>query len=498
MSPRLTRNVAAFLLLLTSLVGVTALDATDAPAADDERNELPILFVHGFMGSGQQFEAQSLRFASNGYPADRIDAFEHDSLAWPGTRDQVWAGIDAKIDDLLAASGASRIVLVGHSQGTGVSQGYLNSDPARAARVAKYINLDGGAGGSIPESVDGLAIWGEGDSSRTLPGARNVQFADQSHTEVVNSPESFAEMYRFVTGEAPAFSDVVRQTGTVQISGRALLFPENAGAHDATMRVWQVEPTTGTHPDGARPVATIELSGDGSFGPLDLEAGVPHEFEITRANAGVHHVYPQPFVRSSRLFRVLTSEPGGLADSFWEPSAKTQNLTVLRNEEWWADQGDRNDGLAIDGHDVLTAQNSPRSNRTIGIFLHDADSDGVSGSVTDPPPTGLPFLTGIDLVIPAGVPAPGTTSVRSTPRNGVGDETVCLPALSSIDHRMSVQFNSYHHLLNPDGSAAEGPADPDCAATPPAVGPSDGDPDERAVSVAPPARAVTARPAFTG
>jgi pimeloyl-ACP methyl ester carboxylesterase len=480
-------------LLTTSLVGATALDATDAPAvvADDERNELPILFVHGFMGSGQQFEAQSLRFASNGYPADRIDAFEHDSLAWPGTRDQVWAGIDAKIDDLLAASGAAQIVLVGHSQGTGVSQGYLNSDPARAARVAKYINLDGGAGGSIPASVDGLAIWGEGDASRSLPGAHNVQFADQSHTEVVNSPESFAEMYRFVTGAAPVFADVVRETGTVQISGRALLYPETAGPHDATMRVWRVEPTTGTPPAGAEPVATIELSGDGSFGPLDLEADVPYEFEITRPGAGVHHVYPQPFVRSSNLFRVLTSEPGGLADSFWEPAETTQNLTVLRNEEWWADQGDRNDVLAVDGTSVLTAENSPRSNRTIGIFLHDAGSDGISGSVTDPPPSGLPFLTGIDLVIPAADPAEGTTSVRATPRNGAGDETVCLPALSSTNHRMSVQFNSYHHLLNPDGSAAAGQANPECAAAPT-------EPTNGSGGVAKPARPVTARPAFTG
>lgn len=490
MSQRLIRTITACMLVMVAMVGSTALDPSDAPAAGDDRDDLPILFVHGFMGSGQQFEAQALRFASNGYPAERIDTFEHDSLAWPGSQDTVWAGIDAKIDALLAASGQTQIVLAGHSQGTGVSQGYLNSDPSRAARVAKYINLDGGSGGSIPASVEGLAIWGEGDPARSLPGARNVQFADQSHTEVVNSPESFAEMYSFVTGEAPRFGEVVRESGTVKISGRAIQFPENVGAHDATMRVYEVDATTGEAPAGATPVATIELAGDGSFGPLDLTAGAHYVFEITRAT-GKHHVYPQPFVRSSNWFRILTSEPGGLADSFWEPAEKTQNLTVLRNEEWWADQGDRNDVLAIDGHSVLTAENSPRSNRTIGIFLHDAGSDGISGSVTDPPPSGLPFLTGIDLVIPAADPAEGTTSVRATPRNGDGDETVCLPALSSIDHRMSVQFNSYHHLLNPDGSAAAGQANPECAAAPT-------EPTNGSGGVAKPARPVTARPAFTG
>lgn len=490
MSTRFFRTTAACLLLLTAMAGSATLDAADAPAAGDDRDELPILFVHGFMGSGQQFEAQSLRFASNGYPAERIDAFEHDSLAWPDSQDAVWAGIDAKIDDLLTASGQTQIVLAGHSQGTGVSQGYLNSDPGRAARVAKYINLDGGSGGSIPASVDGLAIWGEGDAGRNLPGARNVQFADQSHTEVVNSPETFAEMYAFVTGDSPTFAEVVREAGTVQITGRAVLFPQNAGAHDATMRVYEIEPTTGEHLAGASPVAKIELSSDGSFGPLELTARTHYDFEITRAT-GVHHVYPQPFVRSSNLFRVLTSEPGGLADSFWEPAEKTQNLTVLRNEEWWGDQGARNDSLAINGKSVLTAENSPRSNRTIGIFVHDAGSDGESGSVTDPPPSGLPFLIGIDLVIPAAEPAEGTTSVRATPRNGDGDETVCLPALSSTKHRMSVQFNSYHHLLNADGSAAAGQANPECAAAPDM-------PTNGSGGVATPARPVTARPAFTG
>ena len=63
----------------------------------------PILFVHGFMGSGQQFETQALRFTSNGYAPDLIDVFEHDSLAYPGSQAQVWAGLDARIDALLAS-----------------------------------------------------------------------------------------------------------------------------------------------------------------------------------------------------------------------------------------------------------------------------------------------------------------------------------------------------------------------------------------------------------
>ena len=37
---------------------------------------LPIVFVHGFAGSAQQYESQKIRFVANGYPAERIVAFQ--------------------------------------------------------------------------------------------------------------------------------------------------------------------------------------------------------------------------------------------------------------------------------------------------------------------------------------------------------------------------------------------------------------------------------------
>ena len=38
----------------------------------------PIVFVHGFSGGAEQYETQAKRFASNGYPADWVHAFEYD------------------------------------------------------------------------------------------------------------------------------------------------------------------------------------------------------------------------------------------------------------------------------------------------------------------------------------------------------------------------------------------------------------------------------------
>jgi pimeloyl-ACP methyl ester carboxylesterase len=485
--------LGTFVAAVLTLVGTATLTGTGTAGAQDsgEADALPIIFIHGFLGSGQQFEALALRFTSNGYPADHIEMFEHNSLVYgtgnnPEVNEDVWGRLDDLIAELEERAGTDQVYLAGHSQGTFVSQSYLNSDPARAANVAKYVNLDGAGdvagSGQLPGGVETLAIWGEGNDDDAVPGATNVHFPEQAHTQTVNSPETFAEMYEFFLGEPPELPDVVREPDDeIEVSGRAQLFPENTGATNATLSIYEVDGETGHRLDD-EPEATYELSGNGDWGPFQADGEAYYEFAIARPNAGNHHVYMQRFVRSSRWVRILTSEPGGLADSFWELSDTSQNLVVLRNKEWWGDQGAASDTLTVNGQNVLA--NSPRSNRTIGLFVHDAGLDGQDDFSAAVSPTGVPFLTGVDMVIPASYPPDATTGVEATPRLGDGPESICIPNFSSTEHRASIQFNSYHHVLNPDGSPAEGHPDPECA--PPGMRP------------APPARPVPGTPSFTG
>ncbi len=485
MMHRLVRAAAAVLVVATAVFTAFPAGAQEAPG------NRPMIFVHGFMGSGMQFEAQALRFTSNGFPADHIEVFEHDSLAWPGSQTAVWGRLDEQIADLLAATGADQVDLLGHSQGTGVVQGYLNSDPSRAAQVAHYVNLDGGAGGTVPADVETLAVWGEGDPSREIPGATNVRFPDQAHTEVVNSPETFVEIHRFLTGTEPAVDDVVRaDDDSVEVSGRVQLFPQNAGATDATLRIYEVEPATGERLDET-PISTVELAGDGAWGPVDVDPDAYHEFAVTR-DASAHHIYAQPFPRDNRWVHLLTSEPGGLADSFWEVTDDHSNLVIFRNKEWWGDQGAAGDTLAIDGQSILNAAISPRANRTIGIFVHDNGVDATSDLSAPVAPTGLPFLTGVDLFIPAASPPEATVGIVATPRLGDGPEAVCIPNWASSTDRSSVQFASYHHLVDSDGNPTEGHPAPACAS--PAARP--GGPSTPAPAA--PATPVVADPAYTG
>src|SRR5262245_60327721 len=86
-------------------------DGTDPlpPLADDVA--LPIVFVHGFSGSAQQFTSQAMRFVANGYPAERLRAYEHDG-AGMGVADFI-PGADAVVDEVRAKFGTDKVFLIG-------------------------------------------------------------------------------------------------------------------------------------------------------------------------------------------------------------------------------------------------------------------------------------------------------------------------------------------------------------------------------------------------
>ena len=259
------RRLGALGVALLVALGLAAVPAQAHPAPATPR---PVVFVHGSAGSGQQFQTQAKRFAVNGYPIDLIEAHEYDSTFTLNTMADVWAGLDARIIRLLQTSGQQQIDLLAHSLGTFVVQGYLNSSPERAARVANYVNLDGRTAEAPPGGVRTLAIWGEGDQSRTVAGATNTYLPEQGHTETVTSPESFQHSYRFFTDRSPQ-TTAIGTEARIQLAGRAVLFPQNAGVSAGSLEVYELN-ELGLR---TRRVATVALSGDGSFGPITAKGG---------------------------------------------------------------------------------------------------------------------------------------------------------------------------------------------------------------------------------
>lgn len=435
-----------FAWMIVPLAIVMLVAGADAKKKPVYRDANPIVFVHGGSGSGAQFATQAMRFASNGYDPDRLAVVEYNSAALSPANSAdaafVYGQIDARIAELQAATGHLQIDLMGHSLGTSFSHGYL-ADPARAARIAHYVNIDGRTASAPPGGVPTLALWAGAVTRPTPPqivGATNVTIPNQEHVEVATSKESFREMFRFLTGEEPASPTIVPTGGTIELSGRAVLFPDNVGANGATLEIWRVLPGSGKR-SGRKPRATFVLGPDGAFAFTGRQKRY-YEFVLTIPGQLPLHYFFERFPRSDRLVRINAAP---LLEPFFARSPDHTGMSVIRYKEYWGDRGAENDVLSVDGVNVVNAVNSPSGavgSASVAMFLLDVGLDFVTDVQTIPPPFGpLAFLTGADVFIPVGTePLP----IVVTPRgNAAAMRTLNVRRIPSDEGRMAIQLHDY-------------------------------------------------------
>src|SRR5215211_555005 len=103
-------GIVAFACALTALLA-----AAPVAGAQERFDQNGILFVHGFVGTGAQFESQKLRYMSNGYPNGWVDAIDYDSTFATEPRQQVFARIDAMVAELKKRTGRPQVDILGHS-----------------------------------------------------------------------------------------------------------------------------------------------------------------------------------------------------------------------------------------------------------------------------------------------------------------------------------------------------------------------------------------------
>ena len=419
---------------------------------DQDHDYLPVLFIHGGAGSAAQFESQAQRFRANGYPASHIAAFEYDSgvLAAdplnPGLMVERHRQINALVDQLLLSTGAEQINLLGHSLGTAVSQMYL-ANPANAAKVAHYVNIDGRGAAAPPGGVPTLALWGQ-YVTEAVEGAENVYPTEDDpvgHIEVASSADSFVHMYRFFNDEEPKTSSIpVAESEHVWLAGKANLFPQNTGASGTRLEVYTIDPVTGARLSDT-PLYEQDIGDDGSWGPVRVETGASVEYALLHGAGEDQYFYREPYQQDSLLVRLSTSRPNEGVGRFLARGPGHTNLMIGRDMELWGDQGDNNDSLTINGTEVINEMTGPLLDRLSVIFLHDRGADGVSNlDELDPAFAALPFMTGLDLHVPASATGSGTVELRLKSRRGGEDQVINVPNWSSdVVRSVSVQFKDY-------------------------------------------------------
>jgi triacylglycerol esterase/lipase EstA (alpha/beta hydrolase family) len=233
-------NFLVVILLLLSLS--CKKESTETPPQVDNR-KFPIVMVHGFLASGDTYEKQMLRFASNGYDLDMLYTFNWNSI---GGGTAVQGQLDKFIDEVIAKTGFDQVELVGHSAGSGNVFEYCKSDK-KAAKVRHLVLLAGTAqtqaAGTTKTPVKTLNIYSPYDqivkAGGKIKNATNISLDLKDHYQVATSEETFTEMYKFFTGEMPQTLDIIPQNDPT-ISGDVLSFGENLTGNGATLEIYEV------------------------------------------------------------------------------------------------------------------------------------------------------------------------------------------------------------------------------------------------------------------
>ena len=186
------RRIAGVAVAALPLAAVASARAPAEPAHD------PILFVHGWQGDAAQWHTMMARFRRDGWGERELFAWTFDDRQ---SNAAVAARISARIDQVLAATGASHVDLVTHSMGSLSTRWYLKN-LARPGRVDAWVSLGGPNHGtqaarlcfSTPcrEMRPGspfLAALNRGDET---PGAARYATWWSACDEVVEPPSSAA------------------------------------------------------------------------------------------------------------------------------------------------------------------------------------------------------------------------------------------------------------------------------------------------------------------
>jgi triacylglycerol lipase len=355
----------------TVLLGAAASTMLAACASGPPANRPPpIVFVHGNGDTAALWMATIWRFESNGWPRDRLFAID---MPYPLARDddtkpqegrsgtaENMQFLSSQVDRLLAATGASQVVLVANSRGGYAVRNYIanmngaakvshailcgtpnhgvyaipgrspNGEFNGAGAFLSGLNAPKGANGDEitpgPKwltirsdnndkyaQADGVWIGAKGMATNVtfegpaLKGAENVVIPGIDHRETAFSAKAFEQMYRFIMGKPPAMLTIAPESKVVldgKISGYFVItpqgsVPDNLPLAGATVEVFATDSSTGARIGAAAHRKTI--GDDGMWGPFDASGEARYEFVIKAAGYSTTHIYRSPFPRSSNI-----------------------------------------------------------------------------------------------------------------------------------------------------------------------------------------------------
>jgi len=302
--------------------------------------------------------------------------------------------------------------------------------------------------------VPTLAVFGtrgplSDQPGRQIKGAKNVFIPDSTHVQTATSPLTFFYFYKFFTGRAPKYREILPQKGAITLEGRDVNFPQNTGLSGATVQLWQIDQATGQR-IGSAPIYSTTVGDSGDFGPIRVQAGRRYEFAEVRPGYPTHHFYYEPFIHSDHLVRLLESDTlrsvGGPGDP------RSVAMVIIRYKELWGDQGAQSDVLTVDGQRVCNASTCPLNKEVNGLFAADFNRDGQSETTQGWPPydnASQYFISSVDVFAPAATPPTGKVTIGIKSRGAGPVRTIRFPNFASLNDDVTVQLSDYDRTARP-------------------------------------------------
>ncbi len=286
-----------------------------------------------------------------------------------------------------------------HAVGTSICAFAETADGGTEPAAPVYpAAADGGLGCSVPmeggvagQAGDGGAADGGGDDGG--PGCNVVQYTlvHQDHFAVAASKDSFVQVYRYLTGKDPQYTDIQCGDDPVTVEGVAETFADNIPQQQGSIVIRAVGQTPR---DTSTRGMMVTADAKGRFGPIPLARNVEYSFAGYTADGGlIGYEYFTPFKRDNLLIRILSpssasdgSPVGAIVAGLTFDKTVTSPTTVVAIPRW-AQGGFRQDlgaSLTVNGVEVLDSANSGTQAASMmalqggvaAMWLEDANKNG--------------------------------------------------------------------------------------------------------------------------
>lgn len=376
-------------------------------------NYVPIVLVHGLLGSGDSYEWMVKRFTSNGYPANRIYTYDWNTVGGQTTN---IAPLNKFIQNVLAETGQTKVHLVGHSLGGGLSFNYCKnteyaSQIASVSLIAPYIT---DRTGFPTTTIPTLNIWPNTDyvvtNGDSIVGAKNVVVQNIDHNEMAACNETFIEIFKLITGKTPTQLDVTKELNP-EISGKVVSFVENNSGAGAKVEVYEVNPLTGFRKTTS-PINTFIARADNSWGPMQANPNAYYEFKISTGKPGDRtlHYYREPFTHSDHLVYLrLYPQTNSilnlvLSNLITVSNTKAISIFYSASKALWLGR----DELSVNGVSLNSNSFMDPSLNTVAMFLYDSNNNNNTDTTSVDLFNTFQSLKGVDYYFPASITTTNT------------------------------------------------------------------------------------------